>query len=60
MPQRFKLSIITLITRTYPGTDIGNLILCNLKLKLCIQKRTTTNIKIFDLNKHENATSTNT
>ena len=37
IPQRFNLIIINSSTRTYPGADY-DLILCNLKLKLCIKK----------------------
>ena len=61
-PQRFKSSIITTSTRTYPGADIGSdhdLVLCNLKLKLCIRKRVITNKIRFDLDKLENATTVN-
>ena len=58
MPQRFKSSIVTSSTRTYPGTDINSdhdLVLCNLKLKLCIKKRVISNRIRFDLDKLENA-----
>ena len=61
-PQRFKSSIITTSTRTYPGADIGSdhdLVLCNLKLKSCIRKRAITNRIRFDLDKLENATTVN-
>ena len=61
-PQRFKSSIITTSTRTYPGADIGSdhdLVLCNLKLKLCIRKIAITNRIRFDLDKLENATTVN-
>ena len=61
-PQRFKSSIITTSTRTYPGANIGSdhdLVLCNLKLKLCIRKRAITNRIRFDLDKLENATIVN-
>ena len=58
-PQRFKLSIISSSTRTYPGADISSdhdLVICNLKLKLCIKKRAISNRIRFDLDKLENAT----
>ena len=61
-PRRFKSSIITISIRTYPGTDIGSdhdLVLCNLKLKLCIRKSTVTNRIRFDLDKLENITTDN-
>ena len=61
-PQRFKSSIITTSTRPYPGADIGSdhdLVLCNLKLKLCIRKRAIMNRIRFDLDKLENATTVN-
>ena len=61
-PQRFKSSIITTSTITYPGADIGSdydLVLCNLKLRLCIRKSTFTNIIRFDLDKLENVTTDN-
>ena len=59
-PQRFKSSIITTSTITYPGADIDSdrdLVLCNLKLKLCIRKNTVTNRIRFDLDKLENVTT---
>ena len=61
-PRRFKSSIITTSTRTYPGADIGSnhdLVLCNLKLKLCIRKSTVTNRIRYDLDKLENVTTDN-
>ena len=61
-PQRLNSSIITTSTRTYPGADIGSdhdLVLCYLKLKLCIRKRAITNRIRFDLDKLENATTVN-
>ena len=57
-PRRFKSGIITSSTRTYPGADISSdhdLVLCNLNLKLCIEKRSILNRIRFYLDKLENA-----
>ena len=47
-------------TITYSGENINsdhNLILCNIKLKLIIKKRTKGNIILFDLEKLNNQTT---
>ena len=41
-PQRFKSSVIKTSTRTYPGATINSdhdLVICYIKMKLCIKKR---------------------
>ena len=57
MPQRFKSSIIRTSTRTYPGADINSdhdLVLCNMKLKLKVNRKPKTTRIRFDLNKLTN------
>ena len=52
--ERFKSSIIRTSIRTYPGADINSdhdLVLCNIKLKLSIKKRTKGNRIRFNLEK---------
>ena len=56
-PQRFKYSIIRIITRTYPGVDINSdhdLVLFNMTLKLKVNRKLKTTRKQFDVNKLTN------
>ena len=56
-PQRYKSIIINTSTRPYPGADINSdhdLVLCNMKLKLCINKRSKTSRIRYDLVKLRN------
>ena len=56
-PQRYKSSIIKTSTRTYPGVDINSdhdLVICNMKLKLCIKERSKTSRIRYDLVKLRN------
>ena len=59
-PQRIKSSISRRSTRTYPGADINSdydLVLCNIKFKLSIKKRTKGNRIRFDLENLNNQTT---
>ena len=56
-PQRFKYSIIRTSTRTYPGAYINSdhdLVLCNMKLKLKVNRKPKTTRIRFDVNKLTN------
>ena len=56
-PQRFKSSIIKTSTRTYPGATINSdhdLVLCNIKMKLCLKKKERSNRIRYDLEKLRN------
>ena len=56
-PQSYKSSIIKKSTRTYPGADINNdhdLVIFNMKLKLCIKKISKTSRIRYDLVKLRN------
>ena len=56
-PQHFKSSIIRTSTRIYPDADINcdhDLVLCNMKLKLKVNRKTKTTRIRFDVNKLTN------
>ena len=56
-PQRFKSSIIKTSTRIYPGATINSdhdLVLCNIKMKLCLKKKERNNRIRYDLEKLRN------
>ena len=66
-PQRFKSSIIKTSTRTYPGATINSdhdLVLCNIKMKLCLKKKkeiieSDTTLKSYETHKLQTNTKKN-